>query len=234
MDQMFRCLTEGVQEPDGTEGMTYLVELPRDIVENNSRLEDGDTYVTIPRGHALRENNRGTSAIVYPTGSNTTIETIPPTRRHLGVQERRQGQKTMLVIRVSASDSLHSLKQTDISARIFGLGEGAPVVNVVSQYKACSFGKFTIKPAAGQGITNGVTDINIGNAKGKDPFVLENVAVQIAERKLGRNLENSFDHVMICLPPGTLYLGTRSKWFAYGYLNWYRTVFNDVWCGYYS
>jgi hypothetical protein len=229
--QMFRCLTEGDQEPDGLQDMTYMLELPLEFVEAHSYLENGDTYVVIPSGHAIRENEDGTASIYYP--NSTTILEIPPTRRHLGVEERRQGIKSLLILRVTALDSGHSLSQAQLSARIFGIGDNAPVVSVRSQYDSCSFGKFKILPATGTGITGGVHHVEIASAVGKDPFNLENQVTAIAERTLG-HLESRFDHVMICLPPGTLYQGTKSKWYAYSYLNWYRTVYNDEWCGYYS
>lgn len=230
-NQMFRCLTDGDQEPDGQEGMTYMLKLPREFVESHSRLENGNTYVIIQSGHAVRENEEGTASIYYPNA--TEIVPIPPTRRHLGVAERRQGVKSLLVLRVTASDSGLSLTREQLSARTFGIGDNAPVVNLSSQYNSCSFGKFNIIPATGEGITGGVASVHIDNVVGKDPFNLENQVVAVAEKTLG-NLESRFDHVMICLPPGTLYQGTRSKWYAYGYRNWYRTVYNNEWCGYYS
>ena len=228
---MYRCLTEGDQEPDGLEGMTYLLKLPREFVESHAYLENGNTYVIIQSGHAIRENDKGTASIYYPNA--TEIFPIPPTRRHLGVAERREGVKSLLVLRVTASDSALSLTGEQLSARTFGIGDNAPVVNLRSQYNSCSFGKFNITPAMGEGITGGIADIHIDNVVGKDPFNLENQVVAVAEKTFG-NLESRFDHVMICLPPGTLYQGTSSKWSAYGYRNWYRTVYNNEWCGYYS
>ena len=232
-NQPFACLTEGDQEEDGAQGMTYMIELPREFVEKHSHIENGDTYVEIPAGHALRENDDGMASIVFPNA--TQIVTVPPSRRHLSVQDRRKGIKSLLVIRVNGADSRLSLSREDLSKRIFGIGNNAPAVNVRSQYNACSFGKFQIVPATGTGITYGVASVSIGNVLGKNPFNLENQVVDVAQRSLGiSNLESKFDHVMICMPPGTLYGGTRSNWYAYGYLNWYRTVYNDKWCGYYS
>jgi Gametolysin peptidase M11 len=230
-DQIFRCLTEGDQEPDGLEDMTYTLKLSREFVEAHSYLENGNTYVVIQSGRAIRENEDGAALIYYPNA--TEIVLIPPTRRHLGIAERRQGVKSLLVLRVTALDGKLSLSQEELSARTFGIGDNAPVVNVRSQYNSCSFGKFKIIPATGEGITDGVANVQIDNVVGKDPFNLENQVVAVAEKTLGR-LESRFDHVMICLPPGTLYQGVRSKWYAYGYRNWYRTVYNNEWCGYYS
>lgn len=223
--EMLRCLTDN--------GMTYLLDnLPRDFVEKNSHLSMGDTYIVIPSGHVVVQEN-GVASIVYP--NSTSIVAIPPTRRHLSVQDRRKGIKSLLVLRVNGADSRNSLSQQVLSQRIFGIGTNAPTVNVRSQFHACSFGKIRIVPATGQGIVDGVASITIGNVKKKDPFNLENQAVAVAEKKLGiADLSSKFDHVMICLPPGTLYGGVRERWYAYGYLNWYRTVFNNEWAGYYS
>lgn len=222
-DEMLRCITD--------DGMTYKLELPREFVKEHPVVDN--TYIKIPSGHVIQENEHGIASIVYPNA--TGIVDVPPARRHLSVQDRRAGVKTVLILRVNGADSRISLSQQQLSARIFGIGNGAPAVNVRSQYNACSFGKLRIVPATGSGIVGGVASISIGNVKNKDPFNLENQAIAVAQKKLAiSNMENRFDHVMICLPPGTLYGGSRARWFAYGYLNWYRTVYNDKWCGYYS
>lgn len=219
MNESYRCLTE--------DGMTYLLHLAPEFVQEHSDLARGETHVMIPSGHAIQENENGLASIGYP--NNTNIVAIPPpTRRHLSVQDRRQGVKRVLVLLVHGADSRLSLSQQDLSKRIFGIGSGAPAVNVRSQYHACSFGKFRIVPATGPGITDGVATITIGNVVKKDPFNLENQAVAVAQNKLNiKDLESAFDHVMICLPPGTLYGGTRERWYAYGYLNYYRTVYSN-------
>ena len=38
-----------------------------------------------------------------------------------------------------------------------------------------------------------------------------------------------FDHIMLCLPPGT-----QDSWIAYGYENGWLSVYNDDWCNYVS
>jgi hypothetical protein len=227
VDDSFRCLTE--------DGMLYSLYLPSEFIQEHSDLARGETHVLIPSGHAIiEEDENGLPAIVYP--NTTSLVTIPPpNRRLLSVQDRREGVKRVLVLRVDGADSRLSLTQSDLSKRIFGIGSGAPAVNIRSQYQACSFGKFRVVPAIGTGITNGVATVTIGNVKGKNPFNLENQAVTAAQNKLQiGDLEAVFDHVLICLPPGTLYDGTRAQWYAYGYLNYYRTVYNDKWGGYYS
>jgi len=218
-DETTRCVTE--------DGMTYKLELPSEFIKNHS----SGTYVRIPSGHVIQEKKDGDASIVYPNA--TEIVTIPPTRRHLSLQDRRFGAKTLLVLRVDGADSRLSLSQDALSKRIFGIGTDAPAVNVRSQFDACSFGKFRIVPATGPGIIDGVASITIGNVVNKDPFNLENQIIAVAQKKLAiPDLEARFHHVMICLPPGTKYGGVREKWYAYGYLNWYRTVYNNEWCGY--
>jgi len=39
------------------------------------------------------------------------------------------------------------------------------------------------------------------------------------------DLSSIADHIMICLPSGT-----KGNWAAYGYIDHYLTVYNDVWC----
>lgn len=214
-DESFRCLTK--------DNISYSLDLPNDFVDQHSHIAMGDLHISVP-SHAIRENQDGSLVIVV---SNSTEISIPSTRRlggrrrRLSIQERRKGIKSLLVLRVNGADSRITLSQQDLSKRIFGIGDNAPTVNVRSQFNACSFGKFRIVPATGTGITDGVASVTIGNVKNKDPFNLEHQVVSVAEKKLGINdLEDKFDHVMICLPPGTLYNGVRERWFAYGYLNW--------------
>lgn len=45
-----------------------------------------------------------------------------------------------------------------------------------------------------------------------------------AATALKGNLSNQFDHVMLCMPPGT------GAWIAYAYVNSWLSVFNDDWC----
>lgn len=217
-NEMLRCLADN--------GMTYLLDLPFEFIEQHSHLNMGHVHIMIPSGHVIQENEDGLASIALSNA--TEIVTVPPTRRLVSVQDRRKGIKSLLVLRVHGADSRMSLSQQTLSKRIFGIGDNAPAVNVRSQYNACSFGKFRVVPATGAGITDGVATVSIGNVKQRDPFNLEHQAVAVAERKLGvADLEAKFDHVMICLPPGTLYNGVRERWFAYGYINWYRTVYNN-------
>jgi hypothetical protein len=96
-----------------------------------------------------------------------------------------------------------------------------------SIYSACSMGKLTMTPATGSGIVNGVAEIVLTeNISGMDSYTVDNRVATEATAKFG-SLSQNFDHVMFCLPPGT-----SGGWLAYAYVNWYRSSFNDKWCGY--
>jgi hypothetical protein len=71
-----------------------------------------------------------------------------------------------------------------------------------------------------------VTTVTISNTViGTDNGVIRN-AVTAA---LGSSFTSQFDHVMLCLPPGT-----SGSWIAYAYVNHWLSVYNNQWCDYIS
>ncbi|KAL3935073.1 MAG: hypothetical protein SGBAC_009337 [Bacillariaceae sp.] len=82
-------------------------------------------------------------------------------------------------------------------------------------------------------IKDGVMDINLKlSSADDDSFALEEEAVRVLEATFGGNeLFTMFDHVMLCLPPGTQRYGS-SAWRAYAYVNHYLSVYHDNWCNY--
>jgi hypothetical protein len=82
-------------------------------------------------------------------------------------------------------------------------------------------------------IVDGVIEIQLDlTIAESDCFSLEEEAVHVLESKFdGNELFTMFDHVMLCLPPGTQRHGATS-WRAYAYINHYLQVYHDDWCGY--
>jgi Gametolysin peptidase M11/Divergent InlB B-repeat domain len=131
-------------------------------------------------------------------------------------------ESTVLVLHITALDSHTSASPSELSDSVFGTF-GDPV-NLASQYNACSYGKKTFLPATGADIVDGVAQITIGiNAVGASRTTVMNAATNAANTLLG-SLSGQFDHVMYALPPGT-----ADSWIAYGYFNYYPTVYNDNW-----
>ena len=53
------------------------------------------------------------------------------------------------------------------------------------------------------------------NVIGVDNSLVRDAAVAEGDSALG-DMESQFDHVVLCLPPGT-----SGGWIAYAYINWY-------------
>ena len=81
----------------------------------------------------------------------------------------------------------------------------------------------------GLAVSNGVTTVNILNdVSGTSDSSIRTAVVNAAIASLG-NLSSQFDHVMLCLPPGT-----SGGWIAYAYVNSWLSVYSNQWCNYVS
>ena len=128
------------------------------------------------------------------------------------------GRKKMLVVRADAKDHSTTADMATLSNNIFGTA--GDTVTLKSQYDACSYGQLIFEPYEENG---GVVEVDIrGKVEGVDKFRVEDLMIAGAEEITG-GLEQ-FDHVMLCLPPGT------GDWIAYAYVGSWLSVFNDDWC----
>ncbi len=126
------------------------------------------------------------------------------------------GVKTMLVVRIVALDSSTTSSEEELSDSWFGTN-GDPV-NLKSQFEACSYNKLSINSDIGAvGVTTVNLDMNITG--------VASTTVQWAAVDALGTFSNQYDHVMLCIPPGT-----RGRWLAYAYLNSWLSVYNDDWC----
>jgi hypothetical protein len=159
-------------------------------------------------------------SLILPDLANVQYGDDPEARRKLAVTT---GTKEMLAVRVIASDASTTSSESAISDAWFGTSGDA--VNFKSQFEACSYNKLQIDPANTNGVSNGVTTVTISNTvSGTDRDVIE-----YAARSALGNLSSQFDHVMLCLPPGT-----SGGWIAYAYINDWLSVYNNQSCDYVS
>jgi hypothetical protein len=138
------------------------------------------------------------------------------------------GTKRVLVIRAVASDKSTTASESTLSDDIFGtLGD---VVNLKTQYSQCSDGKLQFQAVTTNSLvgTDGVYTVNLPTTivTGASDSVIRDAMVNQATADLG-TLTNIADYVMLCLPPGT-----SGGWIAYAYVNYWLSVYNDVWCQY--
>jgi hypothetical protein len=138
------------------------------------------------------------------------------------------GTKRVLVIRAIAADQSTTASESTLSDDIFGtLGDA---VNLRSQYSQCSDGKLQFQPLTTNTLvgTDGVYTVNLPTTivSGASDSTIRDAMVNQATADLG-TLTNIADYVMLCLPPGT-----SGGWIAYAYINYWMSVYNDVWCQY--
>ena len=111
--------------------------------------------------------------------------------------------------------------------------------NLVSQYAACSYGKFTFEPVedtdmqspAGDATTdirNGVLTVQVSTAVSDGDSTMNNAITTKINQVFGKPPNQIADHVMYCLPPSTM------GGIAYAYINSWLSVYSDQWCNYLS
>ena len=163
---------------------------------------------------------------------------IPPTatfkvllrKQAPSIAKRATGTRTVLALYVVAPDvsteGVMSGEPDSLEDDIFGTY--GDTYNLRSQYDGCSFGQIDMIPAelttsTGVSVTSGVHQINISaNVKTNKEETITNFVLEAAEQELG-DLESQFDHVMVCVPLGTLDGG--NNFWAYAYINSWNSVY---------
>ena len=138
-------------------------------------------------------------------------------RRNLAVVT---GDKSVLVVRVIASDDTTTASVSQLSDGVFGTA-GDPV-NLKSQFYECSREQLNIIPAVRSGITNGVTTVTVNVSTSQGDAVMRNEITSALNTQFGVTSPTQIaNHVMYCLPPGTM------SGIAYAFINSWM-------CGYVS
>jgi hypothetical protein len=186
----------------------------------------------------------GLKTCFIPTKGNRFLSNVVNTdgqeeneRRNLAVVE---GRKAILVVRVIADGGTTTANEDELALNVFD-----DSVNVAKQYKACSHGKLNVikapprdntnnNPGDGETkIMNGVTTVKVSSPTGPDndrnrhAVMREAITVRLKEN-FGVNAKNLADHVMYCLPAGTM------DGLAYAYVNHWLSVYSDEWCNFVS
>lgn len=167
--------------------------------------------------------------------TQTLLTTEPPTfidyyefegrrRRQLA---RTTGDKTVLVVRVVASNSAASKTERELSAAVFGGVND--LVNLKSQYAACSHGKLEIQKRADMDglstkIRNGVVTIQVDMPVQVGHSTMVNEVSRRILEEFGLTTVGIANHVMYCLPEGA-YTGT-----GFAIMNKGLSVYNDEIC----
>lgn len=198
------------------------------VLATNTNIKSGVTTLFVSQAYI--ENH----TLKIPPGAEVAFGEITGTSHKRELVVTKDVTKKILAVRVTAKDSETTSDKHEISDKIFGTyGDN---VNLKSQMEGCSHGRFMVEKASdgGKNIIEGVVEIQVKlNAIGTLDETLEEETENELETLFGTdNLPSLFDHVMICLPPGTVNDRGESGWVGYGYYNDYISVYNDDWCNY--
>lgn len=130
-----------------------------------------------------------------------------------------------LVVRVSAKDSSPPQNVKKLQNDVF-LDEHC----LSSQFEACSYGKLKINPYEAPGVDGGVIEVALDYNLADNDLrgVLQSAAYEAATEKVGNLMDDKFDLVLFCMPPGT------GSWMAYAFVGTKFSFYNDKWCSYVS
>lgn len=140
------------------------------------------------------------------------------------------GTKTVLAVRVQATDATTTPTATDLQNLVFN--DNGNNFNLKYQTEACSANQLIINKAADRAgtstsISGGVTLVTISVATSAGSTAVENAITVALNTEFSVTNPNSLaDHVMYCFPPGT----TTSL--AYAVVNGYQSFYNDLGCTY--
>ena len=185
----------------------YLLEIVGVINNNKERLISGTSVLTIPEtmiqsnkikipdgsANILVDNSNGRIAVTTSTGTKKVVAL-----RVIAIENTRSGTYTYTET---------AAPKSDLSDEIFGIDDDP--FNMKSQFKACSHRKLKMKAfsgttTSGEKIKDGVGEVEIvGNITGVDVFDVQNLVIAAADEKYG-SLVAQFDHVLLCLPYGTV------------------------------
>ena len=137
--------------------------------------------------------------------------------------------KTVLVLRIEAADKATTASEAQLSDDIFGTDGDS--LNLKSQFNECSYGQLQFEPLTSSAVvgSDGVYTVALPNVTmaGETDNPIAWAAVDKATDELGSLLDSLADHVIVCIPPGTI-----GDWAAYAYINHWLSVYNDDWCSY--
>ena len=156
------------------------------------------------------------------------------------------GTKTVYAVRIvhdgtSDTSALTALEPSytlaTLSDDVFGTrAGGTDLVNLASQYFACSHGKLDINPIGPRtsgnskvtNIANGVVEVTVSSAcTSQCDGTLRNEVTNALNSAFG-SASSVANHAMYCMPPGAM------GGIAYAYVNSWNSVYADNWCRYTS
>jgi hypothetical protein len=199
--------------------------LPQVLIEDVEALgfESGTTTLQL---HNMLPN-KSTQTLDVITGT-PFMEVVPEMTERMSVS-RITGTREILVVRVisdAGEERLEpSLTREHLRNNIFGDVSNPSRINLNTQYRRCSHGQLSFKPATHNGNSYGVVNLVVSeNMKSRDFTIdLESAVTRAFVAKFGA--ASQYDHIMYCLPQGM-----NGEFIAYATLNDNTSYFSDPWC----
>jgi len=183
--------------------------------------------------HEKRRNRRNNLLGILGGQSDANQDNIFDSREKGHRRRLEEGTRTVLVVRVIASDNTTTASQAALSDSVFGTNGDA--VNLKSQYSACSYGKLNFVAAPNRNgspynIANGATTVTtLSTSTGEGDVEMRNDITAALKSQFSVNAATDLaDYVMYCLPPGTM------SGIAYAFVNSWMSVYDDRYCTYLS
>eukprot|EP00536_Pseudo-nitzschia_multiseries_P015233 jgi/Psemu1/327832/estExt_fgenesh1_pg.C_8430001 len=194
-----------------------------DVDEDDSEDEDEESGIGANQRETLSYHN------IFQRQNQQQLPSLSERHgRHLVASS--SGNLTALVVRIVAQNGTEPTDSLETTRNnVFG-----DDVCLKSQFAACSKDQLIIEPFEGNtttgvpvhgGVINVRVDLNPSGSNKKKFLKRSNFA---ANEQLG-NLEEQFDLVLFCIPPGT-----GDYWKAEANLRRWDSYYNDKWCGYVS
>jgi len=201
----YRCLTDKMQEGRQESEMSYSINFPSTFVSDYKFLLDsGVSTICIISGSAIRTEFGKTDYILIPPNADIHFVASRENRRRQLVQTT--GNRTVLIVRVTAPGSAQSNTRASLANAAFG--SGGQQNSFAAQYSACSARKLQFVAASGfeSMITNGVIDLALpAPVNGIYTSSLANDMISSIKNTLGvTNLGTTFSNIMFCMPIGTI------------------------------
>jgi hypothetical protein len=190
----------------------------RQLLQDNDEEEDDDDDYYLEHQHSSSSSNRS---------------------RNL-----QKGTRSVLAVRVLLNDVSYNIAtQSGLSNDIFG--NGLDIVNLKSQYAACSYNQLLFTKSTNRNMTtnpndgctdirNGVVDIKVNRnlydiPKEKRSTRIRNAVTRKINSVFGVRSPNRLaNFVMYCYPPGVI------SGIAYAYIGSWNSNYNGAWCNYVS
>lgn len=229
-----------IQYDDGTDeeylacetsdGMIYKVEAAnKNFVNDNfkkGQFKSGETDLSFPEDAVIDESTATIKSSSAPGLAKKDRESVRQ-RRNLATVV---GDKTILAVRVIASDGLYGFTEAVLSDEVFGTSGDS--FNLKSGYSQCSHGKLNMikandRTATEATISNGVVTITVATSTTEGDGAMRNAITAELNRVFGVSSPTALaNHVMYCLPPNTM------SGIAYAYINSWNSVYSNQWCNY--